>query len=271
MTMKLFSKHIGTGDRNLIVIHGLYGSSDNWLTIARNLEDICNIYLIDQRNHGLSPHSSEMNYEVMADDLNEFMIQESLESAIIMGHSMGGKTAMRFALKYPQKVEKLLILDIAPKSYDGFSNYAQITNDHRSIVDALLSVNPKEFSSRSGIDKFLKDKIPNNMVRSFLLKNVGRAEDKTLFWKLNIQAISDNLHNIMSGFNDLEDNGGFPEKKEVYLIRGANSPYVQEEDIQSVRKLFPSAQLTTIPDAGHWLHAEQPEIFVKTTRYFLES
>ncbi len=271
MTMELFSKHIGNGEQNLIIIHGLYGSSDNWLTISRHLEDICNIYLIDQRNHGRSPHSSIMNYEVMADDLNDFMIQEGLESAIIMGHSMGGKTAMRFALKYSHKVEKLLILDIAPKSYDGFSNYAQITNDHRSIVDALLSVNPKEFSSRSGIDKFLKEKIPNDMVRSFLLKNVGRAEDKTLFWKLNIQSISENLHNIMSGFSDLGDSDRFPENKNVYLICGANSPYVQEEDIQSVRKLFPSAQLTTIPNAGHWLHAEQPELFVKTTRYFIES
>ncbi len=271
MTMKLFSKHIGRGDKNLIIIHGLYGSSDNWLTVAKYLEDICNIYIVDQRNHGRSPHSSEMDYEVMADDLYQFTIDEGLDSAIIMGHSMGGKTAMRFALKYPQKVQKLLILDIAPKSYDGFSNYAKITNDHKSIVDALLSVNPKEFSTRSSIDRFLKDKITNNMVRSFLLKNIGRAEDKSLYWKLNINAISENLHHIMGGFSDLEEDQNFPDLTEVYLIRGANSPYVQEEDIQQVRKLFPSAQLTTIPDAGHWLHAEQTELFVKTVRYFLEA
>ncbi len=267
--MELFSKHIGNGDRNLIIIHGLYGSSDNWLTISKYLEDICNIYIIDQRNHGRSPHSTEMNYEVMADDLNIFMQDANLQSAIIMGHSMGGKTAMRFALKYPDKVDKLLILDIAPKSYGGFSNYAKITNDHESIVKALLSVEPKDYKSRSEIDKFLKDKIPNNMVRSFLLKNIGRAEDKSLYWKLNIKVISENLHQIMDGFSDIGDKLVFPESKDVYLIKGANSPYVQEEDLQQVRRFFPSAQLTTIPDAGHWLHAEQTELFVKTVRYFI--
>jgi pimeloyl-ACP methyl ester carboxylesterase len=267
--MNLFYRHFGKGDRNMIIIHGLYGSSDNWMTIAKMLEDEFSIYLIDQRNHGQSPHDNEMNYQVMASDLQIFMHEQQLGSAIIMGHSMGGKTAMVFALQHPEMVEKLVVLDIASKSYKSFSNYAHITNDHRSIVDALLSVDPGKYSSRSAIDKDLKNRIPNDMVRSFLLKNIGRDEQKKLYWKLNIKAISDHLDELMDGFSNA-DFTTFPEDKEVVLVRGDLSSYVQDEDMQQVRHLFPSAQLVTISDAGHWLHAEQTDLFLKTIRYFLE-
>ncbi|WP_235208170.1 alpha/beta fold hydrolase [Saccharicrinis fermentans] len=271
MMMQLFFRELGQGSRNLIIIHGLYGSSDNWLTIARLLGDEFRIFIIDQRNHGQSPHCDEMSYTLMADDIKHFMLQQNLDKAIVMGHSMGGKTAMAFALQNPNLVEKLVILDIAPKSYGGFSNYAQITNDHRAIVDALLSIDPSQHHSRSSVDKALKDKIPNNMVRSFLLKNIGRADDKQLYWKLNIKAISDNLTKIMDGLDEFDAAEEFPAEKAVILIRGAQSPYVQDEDMQQVRKYFPSAQLADIPDAGHWLHAEQPDIFIKTVKYFLDS
>lgn len=267
--MKLFFKQIGRGDVNLIILHGLYGSSDNWLSIARLLEEHFRIFIIDQRNHGRSSHSSEMNYALMADDLKEFMDDQQLDSSVLLGHSMGGKTAMRFALKYPHKVEKLVVVDIAPKPYGETNNFGKITNDHQSIVDGLLSVNPLDFSSRSEIDRFLKSSIPNGMVRSFLLKNIGRREDKKLFWKLNIEAISENLHEIMDGFSYLDPAPVFPKEKDVFLIKGANSPYVQDEDMQQMRNYFPSAQLATIPDAGHWLHAEQTELFIETLKYFL--
>ncbi|WP_066630375.1 alpha/beta fold hydrolase [Labilibacter marinus] len=268
--MKLFYRELGQGDQNLIIIHGLYGSSDNWLSIARLLEDKFKIFIIDQRNHGMSPHSQEMNYGVMAQDLKDFMQQKQLDKAIIMGHSMGGKTAMAFALQNPTLVDKLVVLDIAPKSYNNFSNYAHITNDHRTIIDALLSVNPSEHASRSSVDKILKERIPNDMVRSFLLKNIGRGEDKKLFWKLNLNAISTHLDELMDGVSEFEANPEFPEEKTVIMIRGAKSPYVQDEDMQQMRKYFPSAQLADIPNAGHWLHAEQTELFIKTLKYFLE-
>ncbi len=268
--MNLFFRELGQGHTNLIIIHGLYGSSDNWLSIARLLEDKFRIFIIDQRNHGQSPHSSEMNYDVMSEDIMLFMQQHKLDKAIIMGHSMGGKTAMAFALKYPKLVEKLVVIDIAPKSYNSFSNYAQITNDHRTIVNALLSVNPSQYNSRSSIDKTLKEPIPNDMVRSFLLKNIGRNENKQLYWKLNIEAISINLNKIMDGVSEFESTDEFPEEKAVVIIRGAKSSYVQDEDMQQVRKYFPSAQLADIPNAGHWLHAEQTELFIKTVKYFLD-
>lgn len=267
--MKLFFRELRQGDTNLIIIHGLYGSSDNWLSIARLLEDKFRIFMVDQRNHGQSPHCDEMDYALMAEDIKEFMQQQKLPKAIVMGHSMGGKTAMLFALKYPLLVDKLVVLDIAPKHYSKHTNFARITGDHRAIVDALLSINPAEHSSRSSVNKALKKSVPNNMVRSFLLKNIGRNSDKKLGWKLNIQAISDNLDKIMDGVSEFDAAGEFPEEKAVVVIRGTKSPYVQDADIQQVRKYFPSAQLADIPDAGHWLHAEQPELLVKTLTYFL--
>ncbi len=267
--MKLFFREMGQGDTNLIIIHGLYGSSDNWLSVARQLEDKFRIFLVDQRNHGQSPHCDEMDYTLMADDIKEFMQQQKLSKAIIMGHSMGGKTAMLFALKYPLLVDKLVVLDIAPKHYSKHTNFAKITGDHRTIVDALLAINPAEHNSRSSISKELQHSVPNNMVRSFLLKNIGRDNDKKLRWELNIQAISDNLDKIMDGVSEFDAADEFPEHGTVVVIRGAKSPYVQDADIQQIRKYFPSAQLADIPDAGHWLHAEQPELFLKTLTYFL--
>lgn len=268
--MKLNYKKIGEGNDSLIIIHGLYGSSDNWLTIAKLLLDKFTIYLIDQRNHGKSPHSEEMNYEVMAQDLLEFMESNAINKSNILGHSMGGKTAMRFALKYPEKVNKLVIVDIVPKSYGLFSNYAKITNDHQLIVNALLSIEPEEYATRSQIDKDLQNAIPNTMVRSFLLKNIGRNGDKTLYWKLNVKAIKNNLQAIMEGFSDLTSAFVFPTNKDVIFISGENSPYVQDEDMKDIRKFFPSAQLTTISNAGHWVHAEQTEDFIKTLNYFID-
>ncbi|TLX77188.1 alpha/beta fold hydrolase [Labilibacter sediminis] len=268
--MELFYRQFGEGPVNLIIIHGLYGSSDNWVSIARILEPYFSIYLIDQRNHGQSPHSDEMNYAVMAEDLKSFMHQHDIKKSIIMGHSMGGKTAMEFALRNPEMVEKLVVLDIAPKSYGSQSNYAKITNDHRVIVDALLSVNLKDHPTRSSVDKQLKPFIHNDMVRSFLLKNVGRGEHKQLYWKLNIQAISDHLLSIMDEIISEGSVVEFPQDKDVIVIRGYESHYVQDEDMQAFRNYFPSAQLATIPNAGHWLHAEQTELFIKTLKYFLD-
>lgn len=269
MSVQLFHRKLGENGAPLIIIHGLYGASDNWLTIAKQLQNKFTVYIVDQRNHGQSPHTAEMNYNVMADDIKQLMLDEKLDRVTIIGHSMGGKTAMTLALKYPELVDKLVVLDIAPKSYGSFSNYATITNDHRNIIDALLAVNPEDYKSRSAVDKFLAPKIPNTMVRSFLLKNITRKEDGSLMWKLNIQVLADNLDLIMDGFSD-KSYGEFDTDKTVAFINGEKSPYILDEDLQLVRNLFPSAQTATIANAGHWLHAEQPELFLKTLLYFIE-
>ncbi|WP_075603467.1 alpha/beta fold hydrolase [Saccharicrinis aurantiacus] len=269
MSVQLFYRKLGENGAPLIIIHGLYGASDNWLTIAKQLQDKFRVYIVDQRNHGQSPHTEEMNYDVMADDIKQLMLDENLDTATIIGHSMGGKTAMTLALKYPELVDKLVVLDIAPKSYGNYSNYAKITNDHQNIIDALLSVKPDEYKSRSAVDKYLAPKITNTMVRSFLLKNITRNADGTLMWKLNIKVLAENLELIMAGFSD-KNYKEFDFNKTVAFINGEKSPYILEEDLQLVRNLFPSAQTATIPNAGHWLHAEQPELFLKTLLYFID-
>ncbi len=266
--MKLFHREFGSNGPTLIILHGLYGASDNWVSIARQLQDDYHVYILDQRNHGQSPHSDEQNYELMANDLQEFYNEKNITKAHLIGHSMGGKTAMRFALANPELIDKLVILDIAPKSYASFSNYAQITNDHASIIQAMLDVDCKMAGSRSDIDKQLSNKLPDQKLRQFLLKNIERTKSGEYQWRLNLQIIQDSLEGLMDGFSKLN-----PEDSRVKIpsifIRGEKSGYIMDEDTLIIRKFFKDAEVVSIPEAGHWLHAEQPELLVKTLAYFL--
>ncbi|MBS2097131.1 alpha/beta fold hydrolase [Carboxylicivirga linearis] len=266
--MKLFFREYGSDGPKLIILHGLYGASDNWVSIARQLQNDYHVYLIDQRNHGQSPHDSEMNYTVMADDLHEFFLDNKIEKAHLAGHSMGGKTVMRFALTYPELIDKLVVLDIAPKSYASYSNYAQITNNHSLIIKSLLKLEYKEAKSRTDIDKQLAQYLPSKTLRQFLLKNIDRTKAGDYQWRLNLPVLKENLENIMDGFSDLD-----PEAHHVALpsifITGEKSGYVMDEDTLIIRKYFKDAEIVTIPNADHWLHAEQPELLVKTLAYFL--
>nr|WP_319400056.1 alpha/beta fold hydrolase [uncultured Carboxylicivirga sp.] len=266
--MKLFYREYGSQGPILIILHGLYGSSDNWVSIARMLQNDYHVYLIDQRNHGQSPHSLEMNYEVMANDLFEFFQDKGIEKAHLAGHSMGGKTVMRFALNHPDLIDKLIVLDIAPKSYASYSNYGEITNNHALIIDSLLKINYENAQSRTDIDKQLAQYLPSKTLRQFLLKNMERTKDGNYHWKLNIPVLRDNLENIMNGFDDVD-----PETNHIntptIVIRGEKSGYVKDEDTLIIHKYFKQAEVVTLPNAGHWLHAEQPELLVKTLAYFL--
>jgi pimeloyl-ACP methyl ester carboxylesterase len=266
--MKLFHREYGNNGPVLVILHGLYGASDNWVSIARQLETDYRIYLIDQRNHGQSPHSAIHDYESMADDLLEFFNDKGIEKAHLAGHSMGGKTAMRFALQNPGRIHKLVILDIAPKSYASFSNYAQITNNHQLIIDSLLNVNFQGINSRQDIDEQLSINLTDAKLRQFLLKNIVRKKDGTYHWRLNLPVIKNTLEQIMDGFSQLN-----PDECHVKLptifIRGEKSGYVMDEDTLIMRKFFKDAEMVSIPNAGHWLHAEQPELLIKTLAYFL--
>lgn len=266
--MKLFFREYGKQGPKLIILHGLYGASDNWVSIARQLENDYHVYILDQRNHGQSPHSTEMNYEEMANDLKLFYEDQNIDKAHLIGHSMGGKTAMRFALENPQLIDKLVILDIAPKSYASFSNYAQITNNHAAIIKAMQAVDAPSANSRKDIDTQLSKYLDNDKLRHFLLKNIERKKDGTYQWRLNLDIISKSLEILMDGFSDLS-----PEDCKVSLpsifIRGENSGYVMDEDTLIIRKFFKDAEVVSIPEAGHWLHAEQPILLVKTLAYFL--
>lgn len=266
--MKLFYREYGTQGPTMVILHGLYGASDNWVSIARKLEKDYRIFIIDQRNHGQSPHSETHDFESMADDLLTFFKDHNITKAHIVGHSMGGKTAMRFALLHPELIDKLVVIDIAPKSYASFSNYAQITNNHLLIMDSMLNVDLSNIQSRQEVDQQLSGQLTDQKLRHFLLKNIHRTKSGSYQWRFNLPVLKQSLEQIMDGFSDLP-----PEQHKTNIqsifIKGEQSGYITEEDSLIIRKYFKNAELVTIPNAGHWLHAEQPDLLIKTLAYFL--
>lgn len=267
--MKLSYKKMGTG-QPLIIVHGLYGASDNWLTIAKELANNFEVYVVDQRNHGNSPHANSHTYQDLKEDLLEFMDDHKIDKAILLGHSMGGKTVMFFATDYPERVSSLLVVDIAPKNYSKISDYAPQTIDHSCIVKAMLNLDLPAYKNRTEIDTKLTESINSDKVRQFLLKNLKRNENKQFIWKLNIKTISKYLPQIMDGidgdrFTEGKGIKGFP----ILFIRGEKSNYITDNDHNLIRTIFPKAEITTIPNAGHWVHAEQAKLLVKTVEYFI--
>ena len=260
--MKLFYRKKGEGGEPLIILHGLYGSGDNWISIAQVLKDHFQVYLLDQRNHGKSPHSEEMNYDLLTEDLYAFFKTHNINRAHIVGHSMGGKTAMWFAYKYPELVNRLIIVDIAPKTYDMSAANSKV---HNLIISALKSVEPESASGRKEIEKRLSNRIANVPLRMFLLKNIERNSDGIYSWRLNINSIDNNLFRIMNGFSEITQ----PIEVPALFMKGEHSNYISKNDSSRIKQTFPNSELITVPEAGHWLHAQQPELFTKTVLEFL--
>jgi len=269
--VELFFRKYGEAGPPLIIVHGLYGSGDNWVSIARELAENFEVYVVDQRNHGQSPHSEIHDYPSMRDDLREFMDSQGIEKAVLIGHSMGGKTIMFFATSWPERVQSLISVDIAPKSYRELAIDSHSAANHGKIIDALLELDLSVIESREEIDLALRPKIGSERVRSFLLKNIRREEDGNFIWRINLQAIRDNLNKIMDGIDTdrIETEGGITGFS-VLFISGANSDYIRADDHQLIRSIFPVAEIVTIPNAGHWVHAEQPALLVKNIKYFLD-
>ncbi len=262
--MDLFFRKSGEGFP-LIILHGLYGSSDNWMSVAKTLAEHFTVYLIDQRNHGQSPHADSHTYEDMVSDLNAFMEAQQIQKAILIGHSMGGKTAMRFTLEYPEKVQKLVVVDIAPKDYSGYRNYGKVTADHEEILEKLLSVDLPELKNRNDINTVLEKHFEDVRLRMFLLKNIRKLSKQSYGWKMNLEVLRRDLSEIMNGFTDVAATS----QHDVLFIKGEKSPYIDEDDTMIIRKYFPNSEIVTIPEAGHWVHYEQPDILLKTLDYFL--
>jgi esterase len=252
--MKLHYRELGEGSP-LLILHGLFGYSDNWQTLGKKFSEHHQVFLIDQRNHGRSPHSEEFNYDLMAQDLLELIEENRLEAPAVMGHSMGGKTAMTFALQYPDRLSKLIVVDIAPKDYPI---------RHDGILDALLAVDLSQVSSRDEADAQLARGISHPAVRQFLLKNLYRKEDHSFGWRPNLPAIDRNLDQVGAAIT-----AGAPFKKPTLFIDGGKSSYVRPEDHEQIRQLFPNARIETIAEAGHWVHAEAPEKVYQLVREFL--
>jgi esterase len=266
--MELYFRKTGSG-MPLMILHGLYGSSDNWLSIGKSLADSFEVYLVDLRNHGRSPHDQVHNYEVIREDLLELIDKIGLNKVILAGHSMGGKAAICFTQHYPDRIEKLIVIDIAPKSYKDL--YRNEPLNHYDILTAMNNIDLSSASSRRDVDEMLAEKIKSGRIRSFLMKNLGRSDNDKYEWKLNLEVLLRELDNIMDGVNENCFDTGHPvTDMPVLFIRGSNSPYILDEDMGFIKRIFPSAELETIPDAGHWLHAEQPAAFTGVFRKFSE-
>lgn len=245
--MKLNFIKLGEG-KPLIILHGLFGMLDNWITLGKRFSENFEVYLVDQRNHGKSPHDFNHNYTYLCEDLDEFIKSNNISSPWIIGHSMGGKTAMNYALNFNAEIEGLIIVDISPRRYNIH---------HLDIFDALKKIDISKINSRTEASTILANEGVSFHISQFLLKNLERIDKDSFRWKFNLDALINNMENI--GANITNDKGSFI--KPSLFLKGENSNYIKEEDFALISSLFPNSQITTIPNSGHWLHAEQPDLF----------
>lgn len=258
----LHAQVIGEG-KPFIILHGFLGMSDNWRTLGRHFaEEGYQVHLVDQRNHGRSFHSDAFDYPLMVEDLKQYIDAKGLEDIVLLGHSMGGKTAMQFAVKYPDKVAKLLVADIGPKSYP---------QHHQAILKGLSSLtfaDPEKgregISSRGEADKALAEYVDNFSVRQFLLKNLYWESKGKLALRMNLPGLIANVEEIGKALpGDAVYNGA------TCFLYGGASNYILPEDIPWIKRHFPMSQFNKIEGAGHWLHAEKPKEFFNIVMKFL--
>ena len=252
--MKLHHKIIGEG-QPLIILHGLFGMLDNWQTLGKRWAENYQVILVDLRNHGHSPHDSELNYQVMMEDLEELTDDLFLDEINIIGHSMGGKLAIKFAQTYPELMNKLIVADIGPKKYPIH---------HHRILEGLLSVPIDEMKSRQEIKVRLSKYIEQDQTIQFFLKNLYWKEKGKLAWRFNLEAVANNIKNVGDDLLHTQFD------KPTLFIRGGSSNYILDEDIPAITNSFPNSQIATIPNAGHWLHAENPQMFFELVDGFLK-
>ena len=254
--MKIFFRRYGEGPP-LVILHGLYGSSDNWITIAKRISSRFTVFLPDLRNHGSSPHSDIHDYESMSKDLLEFASDQKLKSFFLAGHSMGGKAAVRFALQNPDFINGLIVADISPfgtkTSNDG--SYQQ----HIEILKNLSETDISKAGSRTELERLFEGTIISGRTRGLILKNIRRNNDGSFSWKINNKALLANIERILdsviSPSESFEPVTGFP----VIFLKGENSDYLPSSDYQNILKFFPAAEFRIITNAGHWLHVDNPD------------
>lgn len=253
--MKLSFAEFGGGPP-LIILHGLFGSGRNWAGIAKKLAAGWRVLTVDLRNHGASPWDADMNYAVMAGDVLALIEAEKLDRPVLLGHSMGGKTAMMAAMTDPDAIRALIVADIAPVSYG---------HSHEPYMEALLALDMTGVKRRSDADAALRDAVPETGLRGFLLHNLV-FEDEGPRWRLNLDAINRNMDRL-TGFPDLS--AGMVYSGPSMFLVGAKSDYVRPRHHATIRRLFPEASIMLMPDAGHWLHAEKPAEFLDFVSRFL--
>lgn len=253
--MQLYHKQYSDQGPPLIILHGLFGQQGNWASQARVLSDNFSMYVLDARNHGQSPQAESMSYQEMAADVWETLDSLNIQQPAFIGHSMGGKTAMQFALNWPERVSKLLVVDIAPVAY--------MSGPDR-VLNALMRIDPASLASRAQADELLQADIPEKGIRDFLLTNL-RREGEGFQWRMNLKVIHASF-NILRGGLTLQQ----PYQGETLFVKGERSDYLMPAYKDQIMRSFPNAQIKVIPDAGHWVHSEKPEQFLKLARNFLE-
>ena len=252
----LYSNIFGNGEP-LLVLHGFLGMSDNWKTLGNQYsKNGFEVHLIDQRNHGKSFWSESFNYEVMAQDVRDYMEYHKLQKSHVLGHSMGGKTAMQLACSFPNLVKKLIVADIAPKYYPPH---------HQPIVNALNKINLETLDSRKAVDEQLSLYLADMGIRQFLLKNLYWTGKGKLGFRFNLEVLSTKMEEIGENINPSDSYDG-----PSLFLRGEQSEYVSSMELPEIRRHFPNAQLETVENAGHWLHAENPKQFFIKSLTFLK-
>lgn len=252
----LYFKKLGEGSTSLLILHGLFGSLDNWITLGRRYAEHFTVYLIDQRNHGRSPHYDRMDFDVMANDLAELMEHENIETSILLGHSMGGKAVLNFVRVYPEKTEKAIVADIAPRKY---------APGHSAIIEALQSLDIGSLETRQDAEEALLPRIEEFGVRQFLLKNLKRKKEGGFEWKMNLEGIVNSYQNITT---DVPINTEFD--RPILFLKGENSNYISDEDEQQILTEFINADVQVIAKSGHWLHADNPDDFFDVSLNFMQ-
>ncbi len=239
----------------LVILHGLFGCKDNWRYLARQLAHHFQVFTLDQRNHGDSPHVDTFSYQAMADDLLAFLNIQKLDQVHLLGHSMGGKTAMQFAACYPQRLNKLIIEDISPIAY---------APHHLELFAALTRLPVTQLTSRGEADRLLKEVVPDLPVRQFLLKNLHRRPDGGFAWRFNLPVLEKHYSHLISTLDIT-----LPIKVPTLFLRGSRSNYLSPDLPMEITRIFKEVKLKSIEDTGHWVHAEQPKAFLQAINAFL--
>jgi len=253
---KLFFRKTGEG-KPVVILHGLFGMSDNWQTIAKKLaeQNYC-VYTPDLRNHGQSFHDHESSYALMTDDVIGFLSGERIVKPALLGHSMGGKVAMNLALNFPDHISSLIVVDMPP----GF-----MPVHHGKIIEALKGIDLKNVKTRGNAEKFLREKNMDVATSQFLLKNLYWKTPEELAWRFNLPAIEKNIGEIGKALQ-----GNVPYRGPVLFIRGELSTYITDRDRPEILKFFPSAEISSAPGSGHWVHADNPSWLLEKLLEFLQ-
>lgn len=261
--MKLFYRKLGGIGKPIIILHGLYGASDNWLGIGKQLSLSHQVYLVDLRNHGQSPHCNSHKYEDLVADISKFISDGKILNPTLIGHSMGGKTAMLFALQNPDKINNLIVIDIAPKNYKP--NILQVS-EHKKLLATMQSLKLNTYTNRKNITEDLNRLELPTRTQQLILKNIKKTAVR-FQWKINLHVIQKHLLDILNGFDKTQT---LQFTKKTLFLKAQNSNYIQAQDKKNIQSLFPQAIIKEVLNSGHWMHIEQANVLISEINSFLK-